>query len=266
MADLFLIDNEQIFATSDERYAEELQLEEALIFSSASLSSPNQNISAVSCSSSSKQPLMTSSKSPCSLICGICMDKKTASEMFDNTGGICGHIFCSDCISQHVAVKIKENVTKVKCPDPKCKGVIGPEACISIVPKEVLERWESILYCSAMLVDDGGVAVTQSECPNCNRLFCVQCKVSWHCGISCVEFQSLNKGERNPDDILLMKLAKGKKWMKCPKCKHFVEKVDGCNFIACRCGLGFCYQCGQPCDHDAIGRGSHMCKGVAKHT
>ncbi|KAJ0816987.1 putative transcription factor C2H2 family [Helianthus annuus] len=250
MADLFLIDNEEIFPISDDKYAEELQLEEALIFSSLSLSSPNQNISAVSCSSSSKQPLMTSSKSPCSLICGICMDTKTASEMFENTSSICGHLFCSDCISQHVAVKIKENVTKVKCPDPKCKGVIGPEACRSIVPKEVLERWESILCeslimesqkfycpfkdCSAMLVDDGGVVVTQSECPSCNRLFCAQCKVAWHCGISCVEFQSLNKGERNPDDILLMKLAKGKNWMKCPKCKHFVEKVDGCNFIACR--------------------------------
>ncbi|KAM0001198.1 putative transcription factor C2H2 family [Helianthus debilis subsp. tardiflorus] len=240
--------NEKIFPTSDERYAEELQLQEALIFSFVSLSSPNQNTSAVSCSSSSsKQPLMTSSKR---LICGICMDTKTASEMFDNTR-VCGHLFCSDCISQHVAVKIKENVTKVKCPDPKCKGVIGPEACRSIVPKEVLERWESILCeslimesqkfycpfkdCSAMLVDDGGVAVTQSECPNCNRLFCAQCKVAWHCGISCIEFQGSRKGKRNQDhDKLLIDLAKNKKWMKCSKCNFFVEKVYGCDFIACR--------------------------------
>ncbi|KAJ0794440.1 putative transcription factor C2H2 family [Helianthus annuus] len=230
--------------------------------------------------SSSKQPLLSSKKrkresKPLYSFCGICMDTKTASEMFDNTG-ICGHIFCSDCIGQHVAVKIKENVTKVKCPDPKCKRVIGPEACRSIVPKEVLERWESILCesvimesqkfycpfkdCSAMLVDDGGVAVTQSECPNCNRLFCAQCKVAWHCGISCAEFQSLKKGERNQDhDKLLIDLAKNKKWMKCPKCMHFVEKVYGCDFIACRCGHGFCYRCGQPCDHAAIGRGSHRC-------
>ncbi|KAF5807864.1 putative transcription factor C2H2 family [Helianthus annuus] len=208
--------------------------------------------------------------------CGICMDKKTASELFDNTG-ICRHIFCSDCISQHVAVKIKENVTKVKCPDPKCKGVIGPEACRSIVPKEVLERWESILCeslikesqkfycpfkdCSAMLVDDGGVVVTQSECPNCNRLFCAQCKVAWHCGISCVEFQGSKKGKRNRDhDKLLIDLAKKKKWIKCSKCMLFVEKVGGCDYIYCRCGNGFCYLCGQSCDHVA----THRCEVVSK--
>ncbi|KAM0065920.1 putative IBR domain, E3 ubiquitin ligase RBR family [Helianthus debilis subsp. tardiflorus] len=97
--------------------------------------------------------------------------------------------------------------------------------------------------CSALLVDDGGVAVTQSECPNCNR----------------PKIRFLYECHHTRNLILLMKLAKGKNWMKCPKCKHFVEKVDGCNFIACRCGLGFCYQCGQPCDHDAIGRGSHRC-------
>ncbi|KAF5801375.1 putative transcription factor C2H2 family [Helianthus annuus] len=204
--------------------------------------------------SSSKKPLLLNKKrkresKTLYSFCGICMDTKTASEMFDNTG-ICNHLFCSDCIRQHVAVKIKENLTKVKCPDPSCKGVIGPEACRSIVPKEVLERWESILCesvimesqkfycpfkdCSAMLVDDGGVVVTQSECPNCNRLFCAQCKVAWHCGISCVEFQSLKKDERNPNDILLMNLAKEKRWKRCPNCKRFVEKVSGCNYIACR--------------------------------
>ncbi|GJS10840.1 zinc finger, C6HC-type containing protein [Tanacetum coccineum] len=34
--------------------------------------------------------------------------------------------------------------------------------------------------CSALLVDDGGEAVTSSECPHCNRLFCAQCKEKSH--------------------------------------------------------------------------------------
>ncbi|KAM0001194.1 putative transcription factor C2H2 family [Helianthus debilis subsp. tardiflorus] len=273
-----LHDNEEIFPISDEKYAEELQLQEALISSSSSLPSPNQNASTVSCSSSasasaaassSKQPLMSPSKSLYSF-CGICMDTKTASEMFENTSSVCGHMYCSDCIRGHVAAKIKENVTAVKCPDLNCAGVIGPEACRSIVPKEVLERWENILCesvimesdkfycpfkdCSAMLLDDGGVTVTQSECPNCNRLFCAQCKVPWHCGMGCIEYQSFKKGERSPDDILLLDLAKNKKWMKCSNCNYFVEKTEGCQHISCRCGHHFCYGCGQPYD-----QGSHVC-------
>nr|GEU47122.1 zinc finger, C6HC-type [Tanacetum cinerariifolium] len=94
----------------------------------------------------------------------------------------------------HVAAKIQENITTVRCPDPNCKGIIGPEACRLIVPKEVLDRWEDALCeslilgaekfycpfkdCSAMLVNDGGEAVTSSECPHCYRLFCAQCKVA----------------------------------------------------------------------------------------
>ncbi|KAI3802790.1 hypothetical protein L1987_30933 [Smallanthus sonchifolius] len=96
-----------------------------------------------------------------------------------------------------------ENVSGVTIPivgaiGSKSKAVIGPEACRSIIPKQVFERWENIL-------------LTSSECPNCHRLFCAQCKVAWHCGMSCIEFQSLKKRKRSSDDTLLTNLAKNKK-------------------------------------------------------
>ncbi|WJX59994.1 hypothetical protein P8452_45250 [Trifolium repens] len=43
--------------------------------------------------------------------------------------------------------------------------------------------------CSFLLVNDGDVGVTSAECPACHRLFCAQCKVPWHGGINCQEFQ-----------------------------------------------------------------------------
>ncbi|KAI7755548.1 hypothetical protein M8C21_008647 [Ambrosia artemisiifolia] len=288
-----LHDADETFPISDEKYAEELQLQEALISSSLSLiPSPNQNTSTVhSCASSSKQPLVITSseatQSMCDVcidvkttsemfqnskeplimttpkatetLCGICMEAKTASEMFKNTT-VCGHLFCTDCIREYVAAKIKENITVVNCPDLHCKEVIGPQDCGSIVPIEVLERWESILCeslimgsekfycpfkdCSAMMVDDGGEAVTISECPSCNRLFCAQCKVAWHCGMSCSDYESWKKEEPSGEDNMLIDLAKNKNWMRCSKCKFFVEKVDGCKHISCRCGYEFCYGCG----------------------
>ncbi|XP_076901418.1 E3 ubiquitin-protein ligase RSL1-like [Bidens hawaiensis] len=273
-----LRDVDEIVPISDEKYAEELQLQEALKFSSASVtpspSSPNQKASSPS-SSSLKKPLTTlpvAIKPPRYSFCAICMDTKTVSEMFENTN-VCRHLYCQDCICGHVAAKIKENVTKVKCPDTSCKGLIGPEVCRSIVPKQVLERWENILCealineshkfycpfkdCSVMLVDDGGVTITSSECPNCHRLFCARCKVAWHCGISCVEYQSLKKGEKSPNDILITNLAKEKRWMKCPNCRLFVEKTSGCNHISCRCGHQFCYRCGKPDNGQ-----SHICTSV----
>ncbi|GKD64815.1 zinc finger, C6HC-type containing protein, partial [Tanacetum coccineum] len=140
---------DDIYPISDEKYAEQLQLEEALLFSSASLiPSSNEN---AALSSMSELPFVANESSQLqNRLCDICMDKKTESEMFQNTK-VCGHMFCFDCIRGHVAAKIQENITKVRCPDPNCKGVIGPEVCRFIVQQEVLNRWEKAL-CESVIV------------------------------------------------------------------------------------------------------------------
>ena len=146
--------------------------------------------------------------------------------------------------------KLQENISSVKCPDPKCRGLLEPHCCRDIIPQEVFDRWENALCeslvlgsqkfycpykdCSAMLVDDGGEVVTASECPDCRRLFCAQCRVSWHAGIECRVFQNLNKDEREREDIMVMELAKKKNWRRCPHCKFYVDKVQGCLQITCR--------------------------------
>ena len=37
---------------------------------------------------------------------------------------------------------------------------------------------------------------------------------------------------------------KESKAMKCPKCKFYVEKTEGCNHMTCKCSTEFCYLCG----------------------
>lgn len=257
-----LHDHDQLLPISDERYAEELQLQEALMSSSlvqrnarSSSSSRREN----SCSKTIEKSAIREAGQSSASFCDICMDTKPAGEMFINSG-TCAHSFCKECISKYIAAKTQENIAMVKCPDVKCKGVIGPELCHSILPKEVLERWENALCeslilgsqkyycpfkdCQAMLVDDGEEVVTVSECPNCRRLFCAQCKVVWHSGMDCREFRSLNKDVREREDIMFTELAKKKKWRRCPCCKFYVEKKEGCLHIVCRCGFEFCYGCG----------------------
>jgi E3 ubiquitin-protein ligase RNF144 len=52
--------------------------------------------------------------------------------------------------------------------------------------------------------------------------------------MSCREFQRLGKDERGKEDLMLRKLAKDKKWQRCPQCRMYVEKIDGCMFMRCR--------------------------------
>ena len=190
--------------------------------------------------------------------CDICADSKPLYESFKIKG--CSHSYCFDCIKNYVASKLQDGVSQINCPEPSCPGLLEPEYCREIIPFEVFDRWgkllcESVILasqkfycpfkeCSALLIDDGGEMVTQSECPSCFRLFCAQCKVGWHDGIDCAEYQKLREDEREKEDIMLRNLAKQKQWQRCPKCNYYVEKASGCLYMKCRCGTAFCYSCG----------------------
>ncbi|KAH7547023.1 hypothetical protein FEM48_Zijuj01G0262900 [Ziziphus jujuba var. spinosa] len=251
-----LFDDNELFPISDEKYAEQLQIQEALVSSAISLKTSTTSGSAAPDRSKNAKCMETGQSSSSSShgqdssppeLCLICMDAKPGGEMLRITS--CSHSFCNDCVAKYVATKIQDNILKVECPDLKCNGVLEPESCSSIVPKEVFERWENLLSeslilgaekfycpfkdCSAVLLDDGKEAVTMSECPNCHRLFCAQCKVSWHGGIECREFQKPGQDEREREDILVMELAKANEWRRCPCCKFYVEKRSGCMHITC---------------------------------
>ncbi|VFQ83758.1 unnamed protein product [Cuscuta campestris] len=240
-----LYDEDEIFPVSDEKYAEELQMQEAL------MSSVLVTMASRTSETKTQTPGEQSDAGESSVaFCGICMDRKPGGEMFRNNS--CRHTYCTECIGRHVAVKIQENISSVRCPDVSCPGTIDPHLCRPILPREVFERWEDAICeslvlgserfycpyadCSAMMVDDGGEAVTASECPNCRRLFCAQCRVAWHAGLDCGEFRVLNADERGRDDVMMLGLAKEKQWRRCPFCKFFVEKKSGCLHILCRYG------------------------------
>ncbi|XP_057535397.1 E3 ubiquitin-protein ligase RSL1-like [Amaranthus tricolor] len=260
---LLALINEEPIPISDEKYALELTLQEA-IYSSSSFSpipplllSPKKKIK-TEIKSEIKTEIKTeydeqykemgeSSKTHL-IFCGICMEHKSYSEIFMGLSK-CTHTFCIDCVLKYMASKINENIGSVKCPDPKCKQVFEPEKCSSILPKEIFERWENALFeamipgyqkfycpykdCSALMVDDGGIEVRSSECPSCKRLFCARCQVRWHEGITCEEFDALGTDERDKDDVMVFKMAKDNKWRRCPNCRIHIEKTQGCQHMSC---------------------------------
>lgn len=201
----------------------------------------------------------SNSKNDPEFLCDICVEPKTVKEWFSIKA--CGHSYCTDCMARYVASKLQDNFAKIGCPLPDCEGCLEAEHCRSILPVEVFDRWGDALCeamilgsekyycpfkdCSMMLIDDGKEAVLESECPYCCRLFCARCKAPWHTGIDCTEFQKLNKDEREREDIMLMKLAQDKLWRRCPNCKIYVEKTDGCLFMTCRSAILF-YKMYQP--------------------
>ncbi|XP_009365256.2 uncharacterized protein LOC103955106 isoform X2 [Pyrus x bretschneideri] len=249
----------------DSKYAQDLQFQEALMSSSAITSQSTHNGGSSSSSSSATiqatQAIQSNPPQPSTqILCEICVEMKEADEFFQNEG--CVHSFCSDCITNHVASKIQANIHVILCPGLDCRAVLELDACMPILPKEVIEGWNDALceamvlgaqrlYCpfsdcsTVLMIDnEGEEAVRVSECPICHRLFCARCQVPWHPGVDCEEYRKLNEDERGRADLMVKELAKQNKWKRCPRCKYYVEKTQGCLHITCRCQYQFCYGCG----------------------
>ncbi|KAL6570344.1 hypothetical protein OROMI_014858 [Orobanche minor] len=234
---------------SDENYAEKLQLQEVEIGES---------------SKRKKNSMETGYQ------CAICAERKNNQEFFPIQK--CSHRFCRQCISKHITIKIQKGAIanhgeNLPCPDTDCKGVLEIDKCRKIMPRDVLSKWDEMICesmilpsqkfycpyksCSGLLVNDSYnnnkdvMMIKEAECPFCNRLFCAKCKVPWHSGIGCDGFSRLSQNEREREDLMVHELAKKNKWQRCPSCRFFVEKKDGCLHMSCRlCGFQFCYACG----------------------
>ncbi|KAI9092318.1 hypothetical protein K1719_027818 [Acacia pycnantha] len=185
------------------------------------------------------------------IICEICTDTKQITQMIKNQ--TCHHSYCSDCMTKHVAAKIQDSIIAVPCPGLDCRSVFELEACRPWLPEDLSERWDKALCevmflqvhkfycpfedCSAMMLvenEKDQQTAGETECPVCHRVFCPRCDVPWHTRVECKKYQKLNKNKRQMEDWLLRKLAKEKRWRRCPKCKFYVERISGCERITCR--------------------------------
>lgn len=93
----------------------------------------------------------------------------------------------------------------MKCPEKDCKSLLGKVFWRRFLPKEVFDRWNNQLIegrvlanpemiecpsCFGKFVDDGRCFFIRA-CTNCWCVFCMMCRVEWHMGMSCVDFQFL---------------------------------------------------------------------------
>ncbi|PON78297.1 E3 ubiquitin ligase RBR family [Trema orientale] len=178
------------------------------------------------------------------------------------------HSFCLDCIGRYVADKLGQNIIEIRCPDPDCTRLLEPQSCRSALAERVINQWEAALsgsprgskrsiyyYCpyddcsspfeAAAEDEEGNQLVAESvECPHCRRLFCRWCRVAWHVrSCKCKNMTkskskggSASSGRRHEKYVNreFKSLAKKEKWKRCPGCKFYVQKKDGCEHIKCR--------------------------------
>ncbi|XP_051145266.1 E3 ubiquitin-protein ligase RSL1-like [Andrographis paniculata] len=190
--------------------------------------------------------------------CQICIEPMPIAGNRFRNGDACSHPFCTDCVVKYIRVKLEDDATGViNCPAYNCKRTLDPLACAALVGDSLFVRWCDVLCeasivdlvrcscphpnCNVLIVNECGGTARKSSCPSCKRWFCFHCSRVWHAGFGCEESGEL----RDRNDVAFGRLAEQKQWTRCPRCRHFVELMEGCQIVKCRCGISFCYKCGR---------------------
>ncbi|XP_056176090.1 uncharacterized protein LOC115681295 [Syzygium oleosum] len=187
--------------------------------------------------------------------CEICIERVPSTSRFKTTAR-CKHSFCSRCLSSYVTLRIGDGIADVRCPGSNCRAGLNPLRCRELLSSETFLKWCDLLCessvvgltrcycpnlnCRELIVDECGQSgdVKRFKCPSCRRRGCFRCASAWAKGHRC-------RSTHDKDLILLERLADMKKWVRCPNCRMYVERNEGCNLIHCRCVRCFCYACGK---------------------
>ncbi|KAL3834999.1 hypothetical protein ACJIZ3_009735 [Penstemon smallii] len=189
--------------------------------------------------------------------CEICIEIISNPDNKFKNANKCSHPFCINCIIKYIHVKLEDdNVGHIKCPALNCDHALEPVACAQLIDTPLFLRWNDMLCeemifecdtcycpyekCNVLIVNECGEDQKKSECPSCKRWFCFQCRKVWHAGFECAESEEL----KDEDEVAFGRLAEEKKWIRCPRCRHFVEHISGCRNVKCRCKSRFCFKCG----------------------
>ncbi|CAD6905208.1 unnamed protein product [Tilletia laevis] len=182
-----------------------------------------------SCSSSSTTPPLsdilrahnssaeTSAFEYATFYCSICLDDHKGRRCTRLLG--CGHVFCSDCLTDYVRVAIDEGLTEISCPDPECtknsnsnrvdsekeeeeekKRIVSDSELLLLVGQELFGRFAAmrkktiaeadptaaycpVVGCGAVVLgrkeDEGTSFEALRECEQCGFAFCRWCGKAW---------------------------------------------------------------------------------------
>ena len=200
--------------------------------------------------------------------CGVCGDTIESADM--NLIKLpCKHSFCLDCWKEYLKEKINNaNVYKLACMQKECNYILEEKFIKSILDKDtvLLEKYDKFLTRKKLIdsnkkiklcpfPDCDGYAEKKkfSKYVKCNKghEFCFECLTAPHGSKACSKI--IDAGFEEWKKHTMVK--------RCPNCKFWTEKNEGCNHMTCsQCNFQWCWICQKECvaGHYSFG----PCKGL----
>ncbi|KAG6885126.1 hypothetical protein C0993_005704 [Termitomyces sp. T159_Od127] len=185
-------------------------------------------------------------------VCPICYDAVS-----DPLPLGCKHVYCTACIRHYIISAAETKIFPLVCmgDEAKCKVPISIptirrfltplqfENLIDVVFSTYLDQHpQEFRYCTTPDCTQIYRANTESilKCPSCFAEVCSSCHEEAHEGMTCKDRRA-RKVEQ--EDQLNDSWARMKGVKRCPECSIYIEKIDGCNHMSCRCGAHICWIC-----------------------
>ncbi|PAA76215.1 hypothetical protein BOX15_Mlig021711g1, partial [Macrostomum lignano] len=171
----------------------------------------------------------------------------------------CGHEVCRECLRQHL---LHADSMPVRCPHDQCQQTVTDSEANQLLTSQEFDRLQRLglrqaeavipntFHCVAPNCDafvELAEDVNSFECMLCGLHNCVTCRAS-HPGVSCRRYQNQlridakNNKEAQLNLTHLEKMVKSGEAMNCPNCQVFLQKKEGCDWLACSmCQTEICW-------------------------
>ena len=197
--------------------------------------------------------------------CPICYDEISSPVQL-----ACGHSYCTACIRHFLTTasdtKIfplccmgDENDCRTPIPIPVLQRFLPPQQFKHLLQTVFIAHIEhfpqEFKYCTTpdcsqvYRCDRSGISLVL-HCPSCLSAVCSSCHEEAHEGMSCAERKLQN--DPGEQERLNDQLAMESGFKRCPKCAVWIDKIDGCNHMSCKCGAHICWVCMQVFTQDTI--------------
>ncbi|KAJ7771603.1 hypothetical protein B0H16DRAFT_1514042 [Mycena metata] len=169
----------------------------------------------------------------------------------------CEHTYCLGCLRHYISTAAdtfpltclgNEATCETPIPLPTIEHFLPTSQFHQLLESAFLRYIEQhpqeFKYCKTpdcTQVYRRNAAATAMTCPSCFFTVCSSCDEEGHQGMSCEDKRL--QGDPGEQERRNDEWARTNGVKRCPTCSVWIEKTEGCNHMACKCGAHICWVC-----------------------